>query len=45
MWAQLRDRHAGERCLLLGNGPSLNAVDWNFLDAANLSAVIGTNKA
>ena len=43
-WKQLKDRHAGEECLLIGNGPSLNKVDWSFLDVAQLPVVMGANK-
>ena len=30
-WPQLRDKNAGETCVILGNGPSLNKVDFNLL--------------
>ena len=43
-WQQLKDRHAGAECLLIGNGPSLNKVDWSFLDGAQLPVVMGANK-
>ena len=43
-WAQLADRHAGQNCLLIGNGPSLNKVDWSFLNDAAFPVVLGTNK-
>jgi hypothetical protein len=43
-WSQLKDRHAGAECLLIGNGPSLNKVDWSFLDVAQLPVVMGANK-
>lgn len=29
---QLRDRHRGERCFILGNGPSLNRTDLGLLE-------------
>lgn len=28
---RLRDRHIGERCFILGNGPSLRQTDWSLL--------------
>lgn len=37
----LRNRHRGERCVLLGNGPSLNKIDLRFL---RKETVIGVNK-
>jgi hypothetical protein len=40
-WPQLKDRHAGQECLYIGNGPSLNRLDWSFLDAAKLPVVMG----
>jgi len=43
-WSQLHDRHAGEECLYIGNGPSLNKIDWAFVDAARLPAVMAVNK-
>ncbi len=30
--ADLRDRHAGERCVIVGNGPSLNRMDLSVLN-------------
>lgn len=27
-----RDRHRGETCVILGNGPSLNKTDWNLIE-------------
>jgi hypothetical protein len=43
-WLQLRGRHAGQECLLIGNGPSLNKLDWSFLEAAQIPVVLGLNK-
>jgi hypothetical protein len=43
-WEQLKDRHAGQECLFIGNGPSLNKLDWSFLSAARLPVVMGVNK-
>jgi hypothetical protein len=40
-WEQLKDRHAGAECLFIGNGPSLNKLDWSFLRAAGLPVVMG----
>jgi hypothetical protein len=40
-WEQLKDRHAGQECLFIGNGPSLNKLDWSFLNAAKLPVVMG----
>ena len=37
----LRDRHAGQRCVLVANGPSLNRTD---LGALRAETVIGMNK-
>lgn len=37
----LRDRHDGERCVLVANGPSLNRMDLSFL---HRQTVIGMNK-
>lgn len=37
----LRDRHRGERCVLMANGPSLNRMDLSFLRG---ETVIGMNK-
>lgn len=37
----IRDRHAGERCVLMANGPSLNRMDLSFL---RHETVIGMNK-
>lgn len=37
----LRDRHTGERCVLVANGPSLNHMDLSFL---RREVVIGMNK-
>ncbi len=37
----LRDRHRGERCVLVANGPSLNRMDLGFL---RRETVIGLNK-
>src|SRR3546814_14889175 len=37
----LRERHRGERCVLVANGPSLNTMDLSFL---RNETVIGTNK-
>lgn len=39
--ALLRNRHAGERALLVANGPSLNRMDLRFL---NSETTIGLNK-
>lgn len=39
--ARLRDRHAGERCVLVANGPSLNRMDLDWLRD---ETVIGMNK-
>lgn len=38
---RLRDRHAGERCVLVANGPSLNAMDLRCLQQ---QTTIGLNK-
>lgn len=38
---KLRNRHAGERCVLVANGPSLNAMDLRFL---RRETTIGLNK-
>jgi hypothetical protein len=32
------------QCLYIGNGPSLNKLDWSFLNAAKLPVVMGVNK-
>jgi len=37
----LRNRHAGERCVVVANGPSLNMMDLSFL---RQETVIGMNK-
>ncbi|MGY0797603.1 6-hydroxymethylpterin diphosphokinase MptE-like protein [Lysobacter sp. A286] len=37
----LHDRHRGERCVLIANGPSLNRMDLSFL---RRQTVIGMNK-
>lgn len=37
----LQDRHRGERCVLVANGPSLNRMDLGFLQR---ETVIGLNK-
>jgi len=37
----LHNRHRGERCVILANGPSLNAIDLSFL---RHEVVIGMNK-
>jgi hypothetical protein len=29
--SELKDRHSGERCFIIGNGPSLNHMDMSFL--------------
>jgi hypothetical protein len=39
--ASLRDRHRGQRCVLVANGPSLNRMDLAFL---RHETVIGLNK-
>ena len=39
--ANLKDRHAGERCVLVANGPSLNRMDLSFL---RRETCIGLNK-
>lgn len=39
--ANLKDRHAGERCVLVANGPSLNRMDLSFL---RRETCIGMNK-
>lgn len=38
---RFRDRHRGERCVIVANGPSLNAMDLSFL---RQETVIGLNK-
>jgi len=38
---RLRDRHRGERCVLVANGPSLNRMDLSFL---RRETAIGLNK-
>lgn len=40
-FTMLRNRHAGERCILVANGPSLNRMDLSFL---RRHTVIGMNK-
>jgi SAM-dependent methyltransferase len=30
-WAQFKDLHKGQRCVIVGNGPSLNKMDLSFL--------------
>ncbi|EKD34390.1 MAG: hypothetical protein ACD_75C02363G0002, partial [uncultured bacterium] len=30
--AEYRDRHRGQRCVIIGNGPSLNKMDLSFLE-------------
>lgn len=37
-----RDRHAGETCFVMGNGPSLNRMDLDLLDG---QVVFGSNAA
>lgn len=37
----LKNRHRGERCVLVGNGPSLNMMNLSFMQK---ELVIGTNK-
>lgn len=37
----LRDRHAGGRCVVVANGPSLNRMELRFL---RRETVIGMNK-
>lgn len=39
--SSLRNRHAGERCVLVANGPSLNRMDLSFL---RRETAIGLNK-
>jgi hypothetical protein len=39
--ARLRDRHAGQRCVLVANGPSLNRMELGFLRG---EITIGLNK-
>jgi hypothetical protein len=39
--AGLRGRHRGERCVIVANGPSLNAMDLSFLRREH---VVGLNK-
>lgn len=31
MWERFRNRHAGQTCVIIGNGPSLNSVSQEFL--------------
>lgn len=38
---RLRDRHRGERCVIVANGPSLNAMDLTLL---RTETIIGLNK-
>lgn len=40
-WPLLRDRHRGERCVIVANGPSLNRMALGFL---RRESVIGMNK-
>src|SRR3546814_9609002 len=40
-FAILHDRHRGERCVIVANGPSLDAMDLSFLQR---ETVIGLNK-
>ena len=39
--AWLKDRHRGQRCVIVANGPSLNRMDLRFLRHEH---VIGMNK-
>ena len=39
--AALKNRHAGDRCVLVANGPSLNSMDLSFLKH---ECCIGLNK-
>ena len=32
------------QCLYIGNGPSLNKLDWSFLNAAKLPVVMGARR-
>jgi hypothetical protein len=32
------------QCLYIGNGPSLNKLDWSFLNAAKLPVVMGARQ-
>jgi hypothetical protein len=43
-WAQLKERHAGQECLYIGNGPSLTKMDWSFVDVARIPVIFGVNK-
>lgn len=38
---QFQDRHAGERCVIIGNGPSLNQLDLSRLGSETTFAVNG----
>jgi hypothetical protein len=39
--SRLQDRHRGERCVIVANGPSLNGMDLSFL---RREVTIGVNK-
>ncbi len=39
--ASFRDRHRGERCVVIGNGPSLNSLDLSLLAGQTTIAVNG----
>lgn len=41
-FSRFRDRHAGEACFVMGNGPSLNQMDLDLLDG---HVVFGSNAA
>lgn len=38
---RFRDRHVGERCVIVGNGPSLNEMDLSLLENEHTIAVNG----
>lgn len=42
--AELKNKHAGERCFILGNGPSLKNVDFNLLKGENIISVNQINR-
>ncbi len=39
--ASFRDRHIGERCVIIGNGPSLNELDLSLLEGETTIGVNG----
>ena len=33
---KMKNTHLGERCFIIGNGPSLKAEDWNFFEMSTV---------